>query len=90
MPDTVKVRRKQGAGAVRHLPGWPLLDDNGDALLVEEGTVIEVPSEIAGKAPKGELGNKSYDPGEGLLAQTDVWEPGPKSVAAKNDPPEEG
>ena len=28
--------------------------------------------------------------GSGLLAQSDVWEPGPKSAPVKNDPPEEG
>lgn len=84
----MKVRLKQGT--VRHLPGVDLLDDNGDALTVEAGTVIDVPDEIAGKPPKGEPGNKTYDPGSGLLAQTDVWETGPKSASVKNDPPEEG
>lgn len=91
MSDLVKVRRKKGAGAVRHIPGFPLLDDKGDALTVEEGAVVEVPAEIAGRPPKGEPGTKSYDPGEGFLAQTDVWEAGPKSATATNDvPPEEG
>lgn len=88
MSDLVKVRRKQGA--VRHLPGFPLVDDKGEALTVEEGQVIEVPAEIAGKPPKGDPDSKTYDPGSGLLAQADVWEPGPKSVPAKNDPPQEG
>lgn len=86
----MKVRRKQGAGAVRHIAGVPLVDDDGKALTADEGTVIDVPDEIAGKPPKGEPGNKTYDPGDGLLAQSDVWEAGPKSAPVKNDPPEEG
>lgn len=34
------------------------------------GEPVDVPEEIAGRAPSGTLGDDDYDPGEGLLAQT--------------------
>lgn len=37
------------------------------------GEVIEVDNDVAGYPPKGEPGTEGYDPGDGLLAQTDVW-----------------
>lgn len=36
---------------------------------------VEVPDELAGRVPTGKPGDEDYDPGEGLLAQTDVWRP---------------
>jgi hypothetical protein len=32
---------------------------------------VDVPSDVAGKRPSGAPGGKSYDPGQGLLAQGD-------------------
>lgn len=88
MPDTTKVRLK-GPGPVKHFPGgFVLRDDKGKSLVVNPGDVVEVPADLAGKPPKGEPDHKTYDPGSGLLAQTDVWEPGPKSVPAENTPEE--
>jgi hypothetical protein len=42
-----------------------LIAATGDEVLF--GEVVDVPDEIAGRAPAGD------DPGEGLLAQVDVW-----------------
>lgn len=66
-------------GPHRALPDEPLIDGlrpdveiaaAGDwrGCWAEAGKAVEVPDEVAGKAPKG------ADPGEGLLAQTGNWE----------------
>lgn len=82
---TTKVRLSKDAPAQKHVDGVePVRNDEGEALPVQPGDVIEVDAEIAGKEPSGTPGNKTYDPGSGLLAQTDKWEPGPKTVAPVN------
>jgi hypothetical protein len=43
-------------------------------IVVEPGQAVEVPDDLVGKAPTGTPGTDDYDPGYGLLAQTDVWE----------------
>ncbi len=45
-----------------------------EPILVQRGKAAEVPDELAGAEPKGEEGQKDYDPGSGLLAQVGVFE----------------
>jgi hypothetical protein len=37
------------------------------------GEPVEVPTEVAGRAPKGKPEDEDYDSGEGLLAQPANW-----------------
>jgi hypothetical protein len=57
----------------------------GTTLLCRRGQTVEVPAEIAGKEPTGEPGTKRYQPGEGLLAQPDNWQPGAKTRTTSNE-----
>ena len=60
--------------------------------VVARGATVEVPAEIAGRPPKGDrfvdagaanpVRNPDFDPGEGLLAQPDAWQP----AKASKDP----
>lgn len=54
---------------------------NGGPVAVR-GEPVEAADEIAGQAPQGERWTEDYDPGFGLLAQTDNWAL-PGSDAAK-------
>jgi hypothetical protein len=57
-----------------------------DNLVAVRGVPVKVAASDAGHAPKGEPGDKGYDPGSGLLAQVDNWtKAGTK--AAKDAPP---
>jgi hypothetical protein len=40
---------------------------------VQRNHSIDVPDELAGREPSGEPGDDGYDPGEGLLAQSESW-----------------
>lgn len=59
----------------------PVRGEDGKAVPLAAGVAIEVDDGLAGKPPSGTPGNKTYDPGSGLLAQTDKWEPAPKSAS---------
>lgn len=37
------------------------------------GDTVDVPDEIAGRAPSGVRGDEGFDPGSGLLAQSEKW-----------------
>jgi hypothetical protein len=39
----------------------------------KRGVPVSVPDDVAGRAPSGTPGEEGYDPGSGLLAQTDNW-----------------
>ena len=52
---------------------------DGVDIEVPAGKIVDVPGELAGKAPSGD------DPGRGLLAQVDVWEPAQPAHAGKED-----
>lgn len=41
---------------------------------VKRGDSIEVPAELAGRAPSGDPTDDTFDPGGGLLAQVDNWQ----------------
>lgn len=53
---------------------------------VDAGGITDVRKEFAGRPPKGDPGDDNYDPGEGLLAQPDNWQP----VASKASKDTEG
>lgn len=53
------------------------------------GETVDVPDEVAGRPPSGTPGTKGYDPGEGLLAQTDVWQSA-AGPAQAGEPPRSG
>lgn len=46
--------------------------------VVAAGEVVEVSAAHAGKAPSGTPDTDGYDPGQGLLAQVDNWQPATK------------
>lgn len=54
----------------------------GISEVVNPGDVIEVNDDVAGHPPSGTEGTKSHDLGSGLLAQSEKWEPAPKSATA--------
>lgn len=54
------------------------VDDTGRTMVVDDvayGDTVEVPAAVAGRAAAGVLGEDGFDPGEGLLAQSDNWVP---------------
>lgn len=58
-----------------------------DGTTVKRGDSVDVDADTAGRAPKGKPLNddgspsKSYDPGSGLLAQSDNWQAAKKGDA---------
>lgn len=57
----------------------PVVSEHGYRAMF--GEEIEVESEHAGQPPKGDAGEKGFDPGSGMLAQTDVWQSATTNVA---------
>jgi hypothetical protein len=51
---------------------------------VKRGEVVQAPPDLAGRAPSGSPDDEGYDPGVGLLAQTDNWQSA-KPAAKKED-----
>lgn len=51
---------------------------------IKRGDSVECPDDLAGKPPRGDVGDKGYDAGEGLLAQPENWKPA-KSATKKAD-----
>ena len=77
---STKIRLVKGQPEHHYPEGVePVRDDAGKVVPLEPGVAIEVSDELAGKPPSGSPGNKTYDPGSGLLAQVDKWETAPKS-----------
>lgn len=70
---------------MRTVDGLPrgLTSPWGDVYETDELGVVEVPSDLAGRPPKGDPGDADFDPGEGYLAQVDVWEPGGRTKPTK-------
>jgi hypothetical protein len=64
---------------IQNIGGIDLDTEYGPA---PQGGFLEVPTDVAGRAPKGEPGDEDYDPGEGFLAQVNVWKLAPKTVTA--------
>lgn len=62
--------------------------------VVKQGETVDAAADIVGRAPSGaptvtdddgvEMPNPEYDPGAGLLAQVDAWQPG-KAEKSKPD-----
>lgn len=78
MADTVFVTYRE----TKDGPPFPELEIAATGQVVARGEAVEVSKAVAGRAPKGKPGEEGYDPGEGLLAQVDVWREAHKAEVA--------
>lgn len=58
---------------LRSLAGAKVIPFGGVEYATDEDLEVDVPDELAGRPPSGVPFDEDYDPGEGLLAQTDSW-----------------
>lgn len=76
--------------AVRYVGGHDEVEIGETGQIVARGEAVLVPTDVAGRAPKGDPGDDGYDYGEGLLAQPSNWEKARKSDVGKDDESADG
>src|SRR5437879_295258 len=56
-------------------PSLDGVEIDGLDVVAEPNIPVDVPDDVAGRAPHGHRADEDFDPGEGLLAQSVNWQP---------------